>query len=295
VRAAKLRRLEQEQERRAEQQARLYVERRDEVGRQAADQRRRNQEHAVAVQTGATLSRINLLALTPAQFEHLTAELFRRQGYQHVHVVGRAGDYGVDITGVDPAGYNVVIQCKRYAPTNKIGSPEVQTFLGMAIAHHGAQRAIFVTTSTFTAPARNVGARSGVLQLVDGWQLARMLVQAGLTAPPPTHSTLRPSRTTTSARGTLVGATLIVIVVVVLFAIGEIVAHHTASEAKAAGCIPADQIPSDYLNNINAPDNCPDGYLPSRGCIVTTNSDGANGTGGCSYGTKPWTFTASGS
>ena len=301
VRAAELRRVEQEQQRRAAQSARRYAQMRDEEERHAAEHRRRNAEHAVAGQTGATISRIELLSLTPAQFEHLTAELFRRQGYQHVHVVGRAGDYGIDIMGVDPAGYNVVVQCKRYALANKIGSKEVQTFLGMAVAHHGAERAIFVTTSTFTDPARNVGTRSGVLQLIDGWQLDRMLVEAGLTAPPLTHTTLRtpthttvgPPRITAPAPRRRIGVTLLVIIAVVLFAIGEIIAHHTASQAKAAGCISWDQMPSDYLNS-NVPDNCPDGYVSSQGCIVTTNSDPANGTGGCSYDTKPWTFTANG-
>jgi restriction system protein len=93
---------------------------------------------------------VDLLSLSPSQFEHLTAELLRRQGFHHVHVVGGPGDYGADITGVDPEGRKVVVQCKRYAPRNKIGSRDVQTFFGMAVAHHEAARAIFVTTSTFT-------------------------------------------------------------------------------------------------------------------------------------------------
>jgi hypothetical protein len=75
-----------------------------------------------------------------------------------------------------------------------------------------------------------------------------------------------------------------------LILIGVLSNAHTHSEALAKGCgISEDNIPSDYLQPSDSY-RCPDGYLPTRGCIVTVNTDPANGTGGCDYGEKPWTF-----
>jgi restriction system protein len=120
-----------------------------------------------------------MLALSPSEFEAATATVFRGLGYQHVRVVGGAGDYCVDIEAVDPAGGSVVIQCKRYGPGNTVGSREVQTFLGMATIHHHAEHAILVTTSRFTANALNIErASGGRLELIDGERLAHMIQRA---------------------------------------------------------------------------------------------------------------------
>ncbi len=117
-----------------------------------------------------------LLALSSGQFEAATASIFRQLGYRRLAVVGRAGDYCVDIRGIDSDGRSVVIQCKRYAPSNKVGSREVQTFVGMATVHHRAERGIFVTTSSFTAPGWKIARQSrGRIELVDGQRLAQIL------------------------------------------------------------------------------------------------------------------------
>jgi HJR/Mrr/RecB family endonuclease len=117
-----------------------------------------------------------LLALSPSGFEVATAGIFHQLGYRQIAVVGKAGDYCVDVRGFDPTGHSVVIQCKRYAPENKVGSREVQTFVGMATVHHHADRAIFVTTSTFTPNARKIAGESrGRVELIDGQRLSRIL------------------------------------------------------------------------------------------------------------------------
>jgi restriction system protein len=111
-----------------------------------------------------------LLALSPTGFEQAVAGLLRRLGYGHVRSVGGAGDLGVDIVCRGGAGELVVVQCKRYRPAHKVGSPDIQRFLGMAFIHHRAARAIFVTTSDYTQAARRL-AREHPIQLIDGDRL----------------------------------------------------------------------------------------------------------------------------
>lgn len=69
----------------------------------------------------------------------------------------------------------VVVQCKRYAPDNHVGQPELRDFLG-SILFHQAVYGFFVTTSTFTPPARSLIANThGRIRAIDGRQLAYLL------------------------------------------------------------------------------------------------------------------------
>ena len=113
-----------------------------------------------------------LLALTPTEFEEAIAQSLRDHGYRHVHRRGGPGDLGVDITCLDPNGERLAIQCKRYAPGSLVGSRELQLFIGMIHTEHDADRGVYVTTSGFTAPARELAGRHGI-RLIDGQELAR--------------------------------------------------------------------------------------------------------------------------
>ncbi|NED80211.1 restriction endonuclease [Streptomyces sp. SID11233] len=110
------------------------------------------------------------LDLTPDAFEEAVADLCRRDGCEDVEVVGGAGDLGADVLATAPDGRRVVIQCKRYAPTHKTGSQDLQRFGGTCWTVHGAQLAVLVTTSTFTAPAEDYAEACGI-RLVDGVEL----------------------------------------------------------------------------------------------------------------------------
>jgi len=110
-----------------------------------------------------------ILALSPTQFEDFVAEYLRALGYQQVRRTGGAGDLGVDIRCQDEAGRLVAVQCKRYKIDVKITSPDIQKFYGMVI-HHNASKGIFVTTSSYTQPARNL-ARSRDIELIDGTRI----------------------------------------------------------------------------------------------------------------------------
>lgn len=107
-----------------------------------------------------------LLRISPKEFEVWVAGYFRAKGFRAVDVVGGAGDLGVDIRCRDAQNRLVVIQCKRYQPTSKISSPDIQKFFGMMV-HHNAGRGIFVTTSTYTRPARELALARNI-ELIEG-------------------------------------------------------------------------------------------------------------------------------
>ncbi len=113
-----------------------------------------------------------LLALSPSEFEAEVARLLDHHGYRDIRRVGGAGDLGVDIFCVDGLGNRVAVQCKRYARERTIGSPAIQTFFGM-VAHHGAHRGLYVTTSGFTEPARLLATQRDI-DLIDGPALVQL-------------------------------------------------------------------------------------------------------------------------
>lgn len=115
-----------------------------------------------------------LLMVSGEEFEVIVRDLFLSLGYRNLERIGGSGDLGVDLVGRDSTGLKVIVQCKRYGAGQKIGSPAIQALMG-AVVHHGADRGIFVTTSTFTAPAVQHAKGSRVLvDLVDGESLTQM-------------------------------------------------------------------------------------------------------------------------
>ena len=116
-------------------------------------------------------------SLSPAQFEQAVARLLARLGYSRVRRVGGTGDLAVDIVCRDRDGRSVAVQCKRYAPHRQVGSQEMQQFIGMMTVHHHADQGVYVTTSRFTQPARELGTQHGI-ELIDGARLAALTLRA---------------------------------------------------------------------------------------------------------------------
>jgi len=108
-----------------------------------------------------------LYDLSPAQFEQLLADVLIRSGYRDVERVGRSSDLTIDVIAYTPDGEAVVVQCKRYAPDRKVGTPELQQFIGMAYTHHGVAtgNAIYATTSYYTAGAVQLAAEHQITLL----------------------------------------------------------------------------------------------------------------------------------
>ncbi|MFF9177194.1 restriction endonuclease [Streptomyces sp. NPDC014793] len=109
--------------------------------------------------------------LDPDAFEQAIADLCVRDHCREVEVVGGAGDLGADVIGVTPDGRRVVIQCKRYCDSNKVGSQDMQRFGGTCYTVHEADVPVVVTTSDFTAPALEYAQQCGIL-CVNGEELS---------------------------------------------------------------------------------------------------------------------------
>lgn len=117
-----------------------------------------------------------MLMLTPAAFEVAVADLLRDMGFRKVSRTGGGGDLAADIVGKDEQGRSSIVQCKQFMPGRSVGSREIQLFIGMSRTHHRAERAIFVTTSTFSKPAAELAGKHEI-ELIDGDELARLLVE----------------------------------------------------------------------------------------------------------------------
>ena len=71
----------------------------------------------------------------------------------------------------------VYIQAKRYALGNAVQRPDLQGFVG-ALASKGATQGVFVTTSTFSAGARQyVDPIPSRVVLIDGVRLADLMIR----------------------------------------------------------------------------------------------------------------------
>ncbi|GHB60947.1 restriction endonuclease [Streptomyces cirratus] len=127
----------------------------------------------VPVAPAAAAEWVDYDALDADAFEGAVAELCERDGCRDVRVVGGAGDLGADIVATAPDGRRVVIQCKRYCATNKVGSQDLQRFGGTCYAVHEAEVAAVVTTSDFTTPAAEYAEQCGILcfdrQALHAW------------------------------------------------------------------------------------------------------------------------------
>jgi restriction system protein len=124
---------------------------------------------------------------SPAFFEALIVDLLVAMGYGGTHKnaaaqLGRSGDGGVDgVINEDRLGLDrVYVQAKRYAAGNVVGRPDVQGFVGSLVGL-GATKGVFVTTSTFSAHAREfVKHLSQRVILIDGQTLADLMIEHGV-------------------------------------------------------------------------------------------------------------------
>jgi restriction system protein len=123
-------------------------------------------------------------AAPPAFFERLIVNLLLAMGYggspaEAGRALGRSGDDGVDgVIDQDALGLDrVYIQAKRYAPGNTVGPSAIRDFFG-SLDRHKATKGLFVTTSTFTASARETAEYlSKRIVLIDGEYLTRLMIR----------------------------------------------------------------------------------------------------------------------
>ena len=123
----------------------------------------------------------------PAFLEQVVVDLLIAMGYGggdagKGQVTGRSGDGGIDGTiREDALGLDeVYVQAKKYADGNTVGEGDLRNFAG-AIDAAGTTKGVFVTTAGFTRAARDYVTRSPKrIVLIDGEELARLMVQNGI-------------------------------------------------------------------------------------------------------------------
>jgi restriction system protein len=128
---------------------------------------------------------------SPRFFEKLVVELLVKMGYggdikDAGKALGRSHDGGLDgLIKEDHLGLDAIyIQAKRWQ--NNVGRPELQSFSGSLDSEH-ARKGVFITTSTFTAEAREYVKRiEKKIVLIDGTQLAAYMVDFGIGVNPVT-------------------------------------------------------------------------------------------------------------
>ena len=128
--------------------------------------------------------RASLNGVSPNGFEQLVVDLLEKIGYGQGQTVGRSGDGGIDgIINQDALGLEkIYVQAKRYT-SGSVGEPEIRNFAGSMIAR-GATKGVFITTSGFSSTARqtaaNVSQRNETIRLVDGNELAQLMIRHGV-------------------------------------------------------------------------------------------------------------------
>lgn len=106
-------------------------------------------------------------------------------------VVGKSGDGGIDgIIKQDKLGLDAIyVQAKRWAGV--VGSPEIMKFSGSLTKTH-ANRGVFITTSSFTRDASEfVEAMPQKIVLIDGKQLASLMIEHDVGVSPTRTYTLK--------------------------------------------------------------------------------------------------------
>ncbi|MGW8379903.1 restriction endonuclease [Streptomyces sp. ODS28] len=141
----------------------------------------RIRSHRLAVLEARSREAARYAAMTAGEFEEAVAFLCARDGCRDVRVNGGACDLGADVLAEAPDGRRMAVQCKRYGPDTKVGSPALQRFGGTCCSVHAARLAVVVTTSAFTKPATEYARQHGIVR-VDGHALAAW---ASGTGPPP--------------------------------------------------------------------------------------------------------------
>jgi restriction system protein len=162
---------------------------RAEAPRSPAGQAPHERIEDAAKELAATLADDILAAIkvcSPASFEELVVQLLLKMGYggsrrEAGQAVGRSGDGGIDgVIAEDRLGLDsIYVQAKRWQ--GSVGEPDIRNFLG-ALVGRGASKGVFITTSSFSEPARAFAARSiqQKLVLIDGERLAELMIEHDL-------------------------------------------------------------------------------------------------------------------
>lgn len=116
-------------------------------------------------------SRAEFEQLTPREFERLVGDLWAAMGYRTA-VSDPGPDEGIDVVATD-GDERIAIQAKRYLE-GPVSSPIARTVGGLT-AREDVDRAVLVTSSSFTTPADSYADVASAVTLVDGPMLCELL------------------------------------------------------------------------------------------------------------------------
>ncbi len=131
-----------------------------------------------------TSSPASLEWMSGVEFERFVTVLLTRMEFRP-EMTKATGDGGIDIVAIldKPIfGGKYLFQCKRYAPENLVGASTVRDFYG-AVTADKAVKGILITTSDFTAQAKEFAERVG-LELINLSQLQSLLTEHGMASEP---------------------------------------------------------------------------------------------------------------
>jgi len=126
--------------------------------------------------------------MSPKFLELVVLQLLQKMGYGDdstgIQHLGGPGDEGVDgVINQDSLGLQrIYVQAKRYKEGNTIGRPDIQKFVG-ALTGLGANGGVFITTSDFSADARDYADKTlptTRIVLIDGSTLGHLMVRHGI-------------------------------------------------------------------------------------------------------------------
>lgn len=123
-----------------------------------------------------------LLELSDREFEDAVRHFYECLGFSG-RLTPSSRDAGVDVVIQRPTPGGLekcAVQCKRYRRENSVGVHFARELLGVITSDLSFAKGILVTTSSFTADCRNFAAKHGRLELIDGYRLSRLIVDAGL-------------------------------------------------------------------------------------------------------------------
>jgi len=117
----------------------------------------------------------------PPIFEHIVVQLLEKLGYGSfddgtITQVGGSHDEGIDgICSLDKLGLGkVIIQAKRW--NNNVGIDPVSRLVG-TVHSNRANGGILITTAYFTPEAKEEAKRAGNIRLIDGEELASLMIK----------------------------------------------------------------------------------------------------------------------
>lgn len=108
-------------------------------------------------------------SMTGEEFEEYVKEVLIRNGYKHVELTKRSGDFGVDILA-EYKGKAYAIQCKLYS--RPVGVSAVQQ-ASAGCTYYECDQGVVITNQRFTAQAISLANANNVL-LWDGDMLMRL-------------------------------------------------------------------------------------------------------------------------